>query len=331
MSFEIENESIKFDEKLSEIVRKHPCLYDKTKKGYKDKNATRNAWVIVARELGVDEGKLHPFACKFSFLIRLLFHCLYMGLNAKPTCISGERAKRLFDNLKKRLNKRRNDLRRAERSGTSSSAVTLAEARLEPYQFLAWLQPYIRTRTTIKNLNVSQSLKNPIPSMSAAPSHEVVVINDVKGEEIAFSNDNDNVSLYTSSNDGGTTPALGVKRKSPIDSDISEVLQKPKWQNNRPNLDNIEVRPLKTMERVSETSKEEEKKDDCDIFGMLVAVELKKLTNYNKMVAKQQIQNLIFQLQMNQEQKEQQQRQQHQQRQQQRLQQQQQQQQKSHK
>ena len=167
--------------------------------------------------------------------------------------------------------------------------------------------------------------------MSAAPSHEVVVINDVKGEEIAFSNDNDNVSLYTSSNDGGTTPIQGVKRKSPIDSDISEVLQKPKWQNNRPNVDNIEVRPLKTMERVMETSKEEEKKDDCDIFGMLVAVELKRLTNYNKMVAKQQIQNLIFQLQMNQEQKEQQQRQQHQQRQQQRLQQQQQQQQKSHK
>ena len=310
MSFEIENESLKFDEKLSEIVRNHPCLYDKTKKEYNDKNETRNAWEMVARELGVDEGKILPFACNFYRLIRTLFRCLNRVLNANSIHISGERAKRLFANLKKRLNKRRNDLRRAERSGTPNSAVSLAEARLVPYQFLAWLQPFIQTRTTIKTLRVVKSLKHPIPLTSAAPPHEeeVSVNNDVKDKEIVFSNDSDCVCLYTSPNADRTTQTKGVKRKSPNDSDTSEETQKAKWQNNRPILDNIEVRSLQRTERVIENSKEEEK-DSCDIFGMLVAVELKKLTNYNKMVAKQQIQNLIFQLQMNQEQKEQQQRQ----------------------
>ena len=38
----MENENLQFDEKLSEAVKEYPCLYDKTKKDYKDVNVNRN-------------------------------------------------------------------------------------------------------------------------------------------------------------------------------------------------------------------------------------------------------------------------------------------------
>ena len=39
------------EEKLSETVRNFPVLYDKSKKGYKGRDAVQNAWTEVARSL----------------------------------------------------------------------------------------------------------------------------------------------------------------------------------------------------------------------------------------------------------------------------------------
>ena len=39
------------DELLTETVRRFPALYDKTKKDYKDRNITKNAWNEVANLL----------------------------------------------------------------------------------------------------------------------------------------------------------------------------------------------------------------------------------------------------------------------------------------
>ena len=39
------------EEKLSETVRNFPVLYDKSKKGYKERDAVNNAWTEVARSL----------------------------------------------------------------------------------------------------------------------------------------------------------------------------------------------------------------------------------------------------------------------------------------
>ena len=39
------------EDKLSETVRNFPLLYDKSKKGYKERNAVQNTWTEVARSL----------------------------------------------------------------------------------------------------------------------------------------------------------------------------------------------------------------------------------------------------------------------------------------
>ena len=43
--------TVQENEELVEVIRKYPCLYDKSKKEYKDKNITKNAWIEVADQL----------------------------------------------------------------------------------------------------------------------------------------------------------------------------------------------------------------------------------------------------------------------------------------
>lgn len=51
--------SLKEEEKLSEIVKNYPCLYDKTSRGYKEKDVGINAWNEVAENLDfIEDGKI---------------------------------------------------------------------------------------------------------------------------------------------------------------------------------------------------------------------------------------------------------------------------------
>ena len=45
------NLSLKEKEQLAEAVRTYPCLYDKNKKEYKDKNVCENVWGKVIEKL----------------------------------------------------------------------------------------------------------------------------------------------------------------------------------------------------------------------------------------------------------------------------------------
>ena len=43
--------SLQKNEELAELVQTFPCLYDKYKREYKDKNVVQNAWKEVADQL----------------------------------------------------------------------------------------------------------------------------------------------------------------------------------------------------------------------------------------------------------------------------------------
>ena len=46
------------EERLAETVKSFPCLYDKTKKGCKEKDVVTNAWNSVANQLDfIEDGK----------------------------------------------------------------------------------------------------------------------------------------------------------------------------------------------------------------------------------------------------------------------------------
>ena len=47
-------------EEVSEAVRAYPCLYDKSKKEYKDNTVTENAWKEVSKSLSfIENGKCY--------------------------------------------------------------------------------------------------------------------------------------------------------------------------------------------------------------------------------------------------------------------------------
>ena len=81
---------------------------------------------------------------------------------------------------------------------------------------------------------------------------------------------------------------------------MSQVTKKAKWMKKKPDLDKEELRVLKSMQKAFEEAKEREK-DEIDYFGMLVIEELRKLSPINQRIARHQIENLLFNLQMNQE------------------------------
>ncbi|XP_066933753.1 uncharacterized protein [Clytia hemisphaerica] len=103
-----------FDKKLSDCVKQYPCLYDSKTVGYKDKKTAMKAWELVAKEVEVE---------------------------------NGEHAQKLYFNLKKRFHKRRNFLKRLQRSGTNNH-ILLKKARsdVSVYAFLDWLIPFTQVR-----------------------------------------------------------------------------------------------------------------------------------------------------------------------------------------
>ena len=44
------------DKCLAEVIQRHPCLFDKNDKGYRDMTCVNNAWRSVEQELGYEEG-----------------------------------------------------------------------------------------------------------------------------------------------------------------------------------------------------------------------------------------------------------------------------------
>ena len=109
--------NIREDESLAHEVQKYRCLYDKTNKGYKERDRKSNAWREIEEHLGYEE-----------------------GTSAKK-----------FEILKKRYSKKRNALKGKRASGADLSGVVTEEKQLKEYSFMAWLHKFTRPRSTTTN------------------------------------------------------------------------------------------------------------------------------------------------------------------------------------
>ena len=57
-----------------------------------------------------------------------------------------------WENLRKRYNKKRNELKKADKSGTSFFEKEKARKAFQPYAFLQWIDRFIGTRSSRNNL-----------------------------------------------------------------------------------------------------------------------------------------------------------------------------------
>ena len=107
------------NEKLSELVKLYPCLYNKQEKDFKKENIKQRVWNEIAKELNISNGK---------------------------------EAEQYWQNLKKLLSKRRCKLKEVDVSGASAGPVNKARKALEELNYLSWLLPFVKVRTTKSNL-----------------------------------------------------------------------------------------------------------------------------------------------------------------------------------
>ena len=61
-------------------------------------------------------------------------------------------AKKTFENIRKRLNKARNKVIKAKKSGTSTQEAFEAAGDVDGYEYLMWLVPFIAVRKTKSNI-----------------------------------------------------------------------------------------------------------------------------------------------------------------------------------
>ena len=97
------------NEKLSELVKLYPCLYNKQEKDFKKEDIKQRAWNEIAKELDISNGK---------------------------------EAEQYWQNLKKLLSKQRCKLKEVDVSGASAGSVNKARKALEELNYLSWLFPY---------------------------------------------------------------------------------------------------------------------------------------------------------------------------------------------
>ena len=97
-------------EKLSEEVKRYPCLYDKQDKDFKKEDIKQRSWTIIASELNIEKSKT---------------------------------AETLLGNLKKLLSKRRTKLREVDVSGAAAGPVMKARKAVQELQYLTWLFPFV--------------------------------------------------------------------------------------------------------------------------------------------------------------------------------------------
>ena len=110
-------------ETLSEHVRKHPVIYDKKAKGYRDKDCKANTWKDIARELG----------------------------------ITAQVAQAKWENLKKRLSAKRAEIYKKSKSGASSRQIAASHRKLEKDKVFYWILDTMPQRPNSKSKSTPET------------------------------------------------------------------------------------------------------------------------------------------------------------------------------
>ena len=208
-----------------------------------------------------------------------------MFLSIHKSIVLIETASKQFDVLKKRYSRKRQALKKASRSGSGAKETEAAQKDLEPYLFLSWLDDHVRNyRNTKSNLDSQECMQE-----TNQESYE----ND---EDVLEDSDIDETS---SIEDGCTNTFL----KSPVFEPAKKTLKKEKKASKKRSetssakmeRDEIELELMSGMSKVihSQLNKDGSVNYD-DIFGQMVAAELKTFSEHIKFRVKHEINNVIF-------------------------------------
>ena len=174
-----------------------------------------------------------------------------------------------------------------------------AKEKLEQYRFLSWLAPFIKPRSTRTNLPRAGNCADRSKAIESTVQDEENYESMSEEDPLCAAEgngDDDNVSF--------SVPLQSSTTKKSFDDSagVSKTTGKRKWTKQKEHVNQAELDFLNAMKKAVVEPNQKGCKDDIDLFGMLVAAEVKKLSHRNQLIAKNQIQNLLFNLQMGNEQ-----------------------------
>ena len=167
--------------------------------------------------------------------------------------------------MKKRYLKKRNELKASKKSGTSADEVARAEKNFRPYQFLSWLDDFVQIREGRTNLPTD--------------------IDELEDEDSNYQPDDeenaDNTETVERKKPNQFKTARGKKRTAKMSSSEETELQLFQTLSDR----------IAAKTNVLEEESE-------DLFCKHLALDLKKLPDFEKLNAQHEIRNIMFRYQM---------------------------------
>lgn len=208
------------------------------------------------------------FISLFHFVIIIFYPCTGEG-------------KRRFENLKKRFSKKRNHYKKVTRSGSGGREARVAEDELKKYGFMNWLCPFMRMRETTSNLLVDDE------NMEFEREKFVTDENE-NPNEVSDDNDDDDDddSLIQSDQMSAKSSSPALLRTSTPSASKNKVVKKSK----NSKIPDYELETLNKITKALEPTTE----DSDDLFGKMIASELKLLPPGKKRRVKHEINNIIF-------------------------------------
>lgn len=187
---------------------------------------------------------------------------------------TGKEAEIAFKNLRNRYSRDKKKVHSAQVSGTDTQSVVAAKQQTgELYSFLAWLEPYIQPRRSSTNLVVVDGKD----TCSDAPDEEST---DVENDRMSTRSSTPEPDPLYKSKVTGRPKYLHAKRPKPAD---------------RVGIEGSEIEFLKTIgEHLVNKDSHKEVRDEESLFGDLIASQLRKMPDHDRLVTKMEINNLIY-------------------------------------
>ena len=193
-------------------------------------------------------------------------------------------------NLKKRYLKKKSTLKKLQRSGAGLRDVTKSENELHQYDFLQWIDNFIRQRTAKSNLPSSDVDEDSIDLNSERDEiNEDYDFSDNEEEDA----DEERVERLQKKHQ----QSIPIKEKPKIASSKSNVAPS-KLKKHPGEMADMQLALMKSIQKDMEFEKKEKKEDDIDLFVKSLGAELRKLDEIDICLAKHELSNTIFKFQM---------------------------------
>lgn len=243
-------------------------------------------------------------------------------------------AKKVFETFKKRFNKKRNNLAGVSRSGTNTASVKRAQDQYDEYKFFHWYNEYQRPRQVTTNstskkrkVEKNKDIKDLLRGINTSDSEDADEIDGLDddfsdlsprivstrpiptAEGIASENEDDKENkddeegAEKNSEGPGSVAGENTEKTTLTEKNGHKSQEKPAKPPKKLSKKEIEIKTDALIGDLAKSIKNRKsapkaEKDGEDLFGATIALEVRKMPDRLKCMAKNEINQVLFKYQM---------------------------------